>query len=359
MFNANKGSKSPRNLKFPKVTHLSVDAHGVNIAHITGMSDNLHSLYIKFPRGDTVTEQNVAALQSMQNLKTVQIEITAHSMTLQTVFNLCRMFTAATNLQFVLRTLNFNHDSHFLEILSYFQQTSVNYSLLTDKCQSLPHLLAFEIHNKFLENSEFEKMCKSLPWNLQELTLDVVLNDSVLTDYQVSVLSDTLKELHNLTSLALPTHISENSLKILVETLKSNENLRYLALTLSADTNACVESLTQLTNLHHLILKFKWPGPLPQTFKHPLIKIIRNLTELRSIQVDQCISWSEKDIMKVIQETRHLTHHPWFNIKLCNNDSQVSYTGSLKLDFSLKLSFLLLLCCLWMIFALARLCPTQ
>ena len=159
--------------------------------------------------------------------------MTAHS---KTAFNLCRIFTAATNLQFVLRI--FNHDIHFgmLEILGYFQQTSVNYSLLTDKCKSLPHLLALEIYT-IPENSVFEKMCKYLPQNLQELALDIFSEDSVLTDYQVSMLSNALKELHNLTSLVLSTNnISENGIKTVVGAIKSNENLCYLDLTLSADT---------------------------------------------------------------------------------------------------------------------------
>ena len=168
--------------------------------------------------------------------------------------------------------------------------------------ESLPNLPALEIYT-VPGDSGFEELCKYFPRNLQQLTLswEVIYN---LTD--LSMLSDTLKKLHNLTSLTLisTTHgsISGSSLKILVKALK---NLRYLNLALSADTN--VESLTQLTSLHHL--RLQWLGAVPQTFKDPLIKIFKNLTELRSIQVlHRCVNWSEEDKIDLIRETRHLGH---------------------------------------------------
>ena len=81
-----------------------------------------------------------------------------------------------------------------------------------------------------------------------------------------------------------------------------------------------MESLTQLTSLHHLRLELSHPGPVPQTFKHSLIKIIRNLAELQSIDVYVWVDWSEEERMEVIQETRHLTH---LQIVLLNNISWI------------------------------------
>ena len=202
---------------------------------------------------------------------------------------------------------------HFLEILSQNN-----------------NLLILEISHAELGNSGLRRLCSHLPHSLQEL----ILSDSNITDDQVCVLSEALKNLTTLKLLGLPyNHITDKGLILLAEGLKSNNNLHSLDLLMNKIYGEEIEVLSQLTNLHHLDIRGCHLSP---TLIHSLTKIFLHLTELRSLkfcisiqrkgrngysetddeyhcennyfEVPSTAKWSLSDTVDLFKRTRHLTY---------------------------------------------------
>lgn len=164
-----------------------------------------------------------------------------------------------------------------------------------------------------LGGPELENLCNFLPQNLQGL----ILYNNTLTDNRTSVLSAVLKKLHNLKSLSLfHNHgLTSRGFKTLAETLKFHTNIHSFHLEDGADIlcGGAIESLAQLTNLHHLRIRIstKILKCDALQIKWTLIKTLEQLTELRSLFICQDykltrnhLIWSKHDRLDVVKHLK-------------------------------------------------------
>ena len=139
------------------------------------------------------------------------------------------------------------------------------------------NLKTLEISHASLGNSEIEKLCEYLPQNMLKFGLYYMAN---LDEYQVSLLSDALKNLDKLTSLDLSAdYIDNKSLKYLLNGLKSNRHLHSLDLSFNEINEEHIELLSHLQTLHHLNIQGHALSP---TCKDSLMRMLYSLSELRS-----------------------------------------------------------------------------
>jgi hypothetical protein len=166
------------------------------------------------------------------------------------------------------------------------------------------HLKTLEISVTYISESIVEILFNNLPQHLETL----ILEENVFSDRVLGSLSKALTRLSNLRSLSLSNNlIKGSSLQRLAEALSSLRHFHSLDLSYPSSMRICdegIEALTQVTSLDTLNIK---GCRIPVRMKTSLIKVIKNLPKLKSLQfriarVPRPLDLLHLDVIKSLDE---------------------------------------------------------
>ena len=199
------------------------------------------------------------------------------------------------------------------ELLKYlsvfFDYFKTNSDKLFSEVSTLKELSTLEVQNCQPGECRVEVLLKNLPLTLQELNLD----HNNLTDHDIIVLAETLKDVHDLKSLSLRYNsITGNGLKPLVKALKLHGNFHSLDLSGNPIKENGLQALGELSNL--TALKLTYYSNIGDSKVEVLVDALVSNKNLHSLNLsgNPCIG-SEAGLEPLAQLTnlRHLDISDW------------------------------------------------